>query len=53
MFNPLIEHRQQRVLRQHQQFLDFLSRAACGHSLWLPQPENRDAYLARALQEWY
>ncbi len=53
MFNPLIEHRQQRVLRQHQQFLDFLSRAACGHSRWLPIAENRDQHHARALQEWY
>ena len=42
-----------RVLRQHQQFLDFLSRAACGHSRWLPIAENRDQHHARALQEWY
>ena len=53
MFNPLIEHRQQRVLRQHQQFLDFLSRAACGSSLWLPRTEERPRIHARALQEWY
>jgi hypothetical protein len=53
MFNPLIEHRQQRVLRQHQQFLDFLSRAACGHALWLPHAEERERSHARALQEWY
>jgi hypothetical protein len=53
MFNPLIEHRQQRVLRQHQQFLDFLSRAACGHALWLPSAEERERSHARALQEWY
>jgi len=53
MFNPLIEHRQQRVLRQHQQFLDFLSRAACGHALWLPGPHERERNHARALQEWF
>ena len=53
MFNPLIEHRQQRVLRQHQQFLDFLSRAACGHALWLPGAQDRERCHARALQEWY
>lgn len=53
MFNPLIEHRQQRVLRQHQSFLDFLSRAACGHSLWLPTVENRPHFYAQALQDWY
>lgn len=53
MFNPLIEHRQQRVLRQHQLLLDFLSRAACGHTLWLPTPENRAQHHAQALQDWY
>ena len=53
IFNPLIQHRQQRVLRQHQQFLDFLSRAACGHALWLPDAERRVDQHAQALQEWY
>jgi Zinc carboxypeptidase len=53
IFNPLIEHRQQRVLRQHQQFLDFLSRAASGHALWLPRAELRAQHHAQALQEWY
>jgi hypothetical protein len=53
IFNPLIEHRQQRVLRQHQSLLDFLSRAACGHRLWQPGPHERAASHARALQEWY
>jgi hypothetical protein len=53
IFNPLIEHRQQRVLRQHQQFLDFLSRAACGYPLWMPDGELREQHHAQALQEWY
>ena len=53
IFNPLIEHRQQRVLRQHQLFLDFLSRAACGHRLWLPSVETRAQHHAQALQDWY
>jgi hypothetical protein len=53
IFNPLIEHRQQRVLRQHQLLLDFLSRAACGHPLWLPRPETRGQQHAQALQHWY
>ena len=53
IFNPLIEHRQQRVLRQHQLLLDFLSRAACGHRLWLPGPEIRSSQHAQALQDWY
>jgi hypothetical protein len=53
IFNPLMEHRQQRVLRQHQLLLDFLSRAACGHQLWLPPIELRAQYHAQALQDWY
>ena len=53
IFNPLIEHRQQRVLRQHQLLLDFLSRAACGHPLWLPSSETRAQHHAQALQDWY
>ena len=53
IFNPLIEHRQQRVLRQHQLLLDFLSRAACGHHLWLPRAETRAGHHAQALQDWY
>ena len=53
IFNPLIEHRQQRVLRQHQLLLDFLSRAACGHPLWLPNHETRARHHAQALLDWY
>lgn len=53
IFNPLIEHRQQRVLRQHLLFLDFLSRAACGHALWLPHADQRAGHHAQALQDWY
>jgi hypothetical protein len=33
--------------------LDFLSRAACGHSRWLPGPDARAAQHALALQDWY
>lgn len=53
IFNPLIEHRQQRVLRQHQLLLDFLSRAASSQKLWLPTAEARAQHHAQALQDWY
>ena len=53
IFNPLIAHRQQRVLRQHQMLLDFLSRAASSYQRWLPQGEAREAQHAMALQDWY
>jgi hypothetical protein len=53
IFNPLIEHRQQRVLRSHQMLLDFMARAACGHSRWLPQGDARATHHLQALQDWY
>jgi hypothetical protein len=53
IFNPLIKHRQQRVLRRHISLLDFLARAAASQALWLPGREARAMHQARALQEWY
>jgi len=53
IFNPLIAHRQQRVLRQHQLLLDFLSRAASGHLRWLPTPDTRAQHHEQALLDWY
>jgi hypothetical protein len=52
-FNPLIEHRQQRVLRRHQALLDFVMRAALSHRHWLPAAEHREALHASALERWY
>ena len=53
IFNPLIEHRQQRVLRQHMLFLDFLARAAYSHERWLPLGEDRAKHHSQALDQWY
>lgn len=53
IFNPLIEHRRQRVLRRHLQWLDFMTRAASGHALWLPAGEAREQHRRRAMQRWY
>lgn len=53
IFNPLIAHRQQRVLRQHQALLEFLTRATHGHALWRPAEDRRAAEHAMALQRWY
>jgi len=53
IFNPLIEHRQQRVLRRHLALLDFVLRAAHGHRHWVPQGERRDVLRADALALWY
>ena len=53
IFNPLIEHRQQRVLRRHLALLDLLVRAALGHARWCPPPGLRPLWQARALDRWY
>ena len=53
IFNPLIAHRQQRVLRRHLSLLDFIGRAAAGHALWLPRAEQRAALHDEALAAWY
>lgn len=53
IFNPLIEHRQHRVLRRHLSLLDFLARAACSHSRWTPTPATRPLLHADALKNWY
>lgn len=54
LFNPLIEHRQQRVLRRHVGWLDFMARAACSHRRWVPRDEpEREGLRARALARWY
>jgi len=53
MFNPLIGHRQQRVLRRHLVWMDFLARAASGHRLWLPCGADRERQREAALALWY
>ena len=53
IFNPLINHRLQRVLRRHMPLLDFLSRAAGSHERWVPTPEARVQRRADALAAWY
>lgn len=53
IFNPLIEHRRERVLRQHLGLMDFLVRAALSFRHWLPQHEQRAAWHDAALTLWY
>ncbi len=53
IFNPLIDHRQQRVLRKHLSLLDFLSRAACSHERWAPTAADQQERHAAALAHWY
>jgi hypothetical protein len=53
IFNPLIEHRQQRVLRRHLGLLDFVMRAALSFQRWLPPADEREAHRQAALDHWY
>ena len=53
MFNPLIRHRQERVLRRHLSWLEFLTRAASSHQRWLPVDEERIRHHADAMALWY
>lgn len=54
IFNPLINHRQQRVMRRHIALLDFLARAGRSHDRWLPRdPASRHRHRAAALVRWY
>ena len=53
IFNPLIEHRRQRVLRSHTAWLDFVMRAAQSHRRWVPEGELREAVHEAALSRWY
>lgn len=54
LFNPLIEHRQQRVLRRHVGWLDFMARAVCSYRRWVPLDEvERGRLRADAQSIWY
>jgi len=53
IFNPLIEHRRQRVLRRQMALLDFAMRAASGHARWVPQGSARVERARSALQHWF
>lgn len=53
MFNPVIAHREQRVLRRHLPLLDFMLRAAASHARWLPVASDREAHRQQALALWY
>ncbi len=53
IFNPLIAHRQQRVLRRHLSWLDFLARSANAYQRWLPSGDALAEHRAMALKLWY
>lgn len=52
-FNPLIAHREERVLRRHLPLLEFLLRAATSHARWRPEGDARELCRRQALGRWY
>lgn len=53
LFNPLLDHREARVLRRQVEWLDFVGRAACSHHGWCPVGEAREQHRQQALHRWY
>ena len=53
IFNPLIAHRQERVLRRHLPLLDFALRAAASSAQWLPQGEALQRHQHAGLARWF
>lgn len=53
LFNPLVPHRHQRVLRRHLVLLDFLLGAVAGHAHWLPNADAEPALRQAAIMHWY
>jgi len=53
MFNPVMAHRTERVLRRHANLLDFLTRAAYSSQRWLPQGARRQVLQQSAIDHWY
>lgn len=53
MFNPVLPHRHERVLRRHQCLMEFLIRAARSFRNWLPHPADRRDWMHQAIEHWY
>ncbi|MBH2018757.1 MAG: zinc carboxypeptidase [Burkholderiales bacterium] len=52
IFNPIMAHRTQRVLRRHADLLDFLTRAAYAVPNWLPTDDRRAQLFRLATAHW-
>ena len=54
LFNPVLPHRHQRILRRHLTLIDFLISSLCAHQHWLPATDTgREMSRLQALQRWY
>lgn len=53
LFNPILPHRMERVLRRHLTLFDFFQQAAVSHENWLPTGEQRLKMTEDACALWY
>lgn len=53
LFNPMVEHREQRTLRKHLPLLDFLRHATFSYQNWMPSPEQFSQLQQMADSLWY
>lgn len=53
LFNPVLPHRHQRILRRHLILIEFLFRAVQGYQHWLPNKEHYQQLTEIARQHWY
>jgi len=53
LFNPLPQHRHQRVLRRHSVLIEFLLHATAAHQRWRPTTAKALILYATAIQRWY
>lgn len=53
LFNPIVPHRQRRVLRRHLMLFDFLCSAAIANNKWIPKKKQKLQMYQAAKQFWY
>ena len=53
LFNPLLPHRHERVLRRHVTLFDFLQQACVSHRNWLPHGAERELHEQAAMARWF
>ena len=53
IFNPIVPHRQRRVLRRHLMLFDFVCSAAIAHNKWQPKKKQKRQMFQAAQQFWY
>jgi hypothetical protein len=53
MFNPVLPHRQQRILRRHLILIEFLLQAVANYQNWLPGESQRAQLQTEVIKRWY